>query len=189
MIRLVSKILRALMVFWRKVFSVFQKAFYRLAYYPNISFGSDVLLLGKVRLSASDGGNIRIESGTTICSGAELVAKGGRIQIGQNAHIGQGTIVVAVNAVEIEKDALIAERVSIRDQNHGMTPGTPFREQLSSSSPVLIGKNVWLGASTFISAGVEIGDNAVVGANAAVTKNLESGSVYAGVPAKKIRDL
>ena len=49
-----------------------------------------------------------------------------------------------------------------------------------------IGNHVFIGANSLILPGVRIGDNAIVGAGAVVTKNLESNTVYAGVPAKRI---
>ena len=51
---------------------------------------------------------------------------------------------------------------------------------------IIIGNNVFIGADSIILPGVIIGDNCVIGAGSIVTKNLESGYVYAGVPAKKI---
>ncbi len=49
-----------------------------------------------------------------------------------------------------------------------------------------VGNNVFIGADCIILPGVTIGDNCVIGAGSIVSKNLESGYVYAGVPAKKI---
>jgi maltose O-acetyltransferase len=40
-----------------------------------------------------------------------------------------------------------------------------------------------------ILSGVRIENKVVIGAGSVVTKNLESGFVYAGVPAKKIRKI
>lgn len=49
-----------------------------------------------------------------------------------------------------------------------------------------IGDNVFVGANTTILPGVVIGDNSVIGAGSLVSKDIESDSVYAGVPAKRI---
>jgi len=49
---------------------------------------------------------------------------------------------------------------------------------------------VFVGMGATIVTGLEsIGENAIVGAGAVVLKNIEKNSVYAGIPAKKIRDL
>ncbi len=51
---------------------------------------------------------------------------------------------------------------------------------------VFIGNNVFIGAETVVLPNVSIGDNVIIGANSTVTKDLESGYVYAGSPARKI---
>ncbi len=56
-------------------------------------------------------------------------------------------------------------------------------------SPVIIGDNVWIGASVTIVPGVTIGDNAIIAAGAVVTKNVEPNTVVGGVPAKFIKNI
>lgn len=50
-----------------------------------------------------------------------------------------------------------------------------------------IGSNCFIGANSIILPGIVIGDNVIVGAGAVVTKNVESGCVVVGNPAKVIR--
>ena len=49
-----------------------------------------------------------------------------------------------------------------------------------------IGNNVFVGARSVIMPGVRIGDNVIIGANSTVTKDIPSGSVAVGSPAKVI---
>ena len=51
---------------------------------------------------------------------------------------------------------------------------------------ITICDNVYIGSSCTILRGVTIGENTVVGACSLVNKSLESNSVYAGVPVKRI---
>lgn len=51
---------------------------------------------------------------------------------------------------------------------------------------ILVGNNVFIGIRTIILPNVKIGDNVIIGAGSIVTNNIESNSVYAGVPARKI---
>jgi len=53
-------------------------------------------------------------------------------------------------------------------------------------APIRIGSEVFIGAGVTILPGVEIGDRVVVGAGSVVTKSIESGTVAAGVPARRI---
>ncbi len=50
-----------------------------------------------------------------------------------------------------------------------------------------IGKNVWLPWHVIVMPGVTIGDNVTIGAGSLVTKNIESNSLAAGVPAKILK--
>ena len=60
---------------------------------------------------------------------------------------------------------------------------------LGAQSPVTIGDNVFIGMNAIITRGVTIGDNVVIGAGSVVTKDCEANSVYAGVPAKKVKEV
>ena len=59
----------------------------------------------------------------------------------------------------------------------------------NKEGPVIIGDDVWIGASAIIFPGVTIGEQSVVGAGAVVTKDVPANSVVVGVPARKIKDL
>jgi acetyltransferase-like isoleucine patch superfamily enzyme len=54
---------------------------------------------------------------------------------------------------------------------------------------ITLGNNVIMGWKSIIMPGVHISDNVVVGANSTVTKDLASGGIYAGSPAKLIRKI
>jgi acetyltransferase-like isoleucine patch superfamily enzyme len=52
---------------------------------------------------------------------------------------------------------------------------------------IRIGQGVWIAAQAFIGPGVTIGDNCVIAARAVVTKDVPSGMVAGGNPAKVIK--
>lgn len=54
--------------------------------------------------------------------------------------------------------------------------------------PIEVGSNVFIGSDTVILPGVRIGDNTIIGAGAVVSKDLPSGSIWGGVPARRIGD-
>ncbi len=51
---------------------------------------------------------------------------------------------------------------------------------------ISIGENCFIGANTTVLCNVSIGDNCVIGANSLVAKDIPSGEVWGGVPAKFI---
>ena len=86
-----------------------------------------------------------------------------------------GTIVVHGN-VRAGKNCRLQEGVTI-----GATNG--------SHEAAVIGDNCYFGSGAKVIGAVRIADNVAVGANAVVTKDIEeSGTTWAGIPAKKISD-
>lgn len=63
---------------------------------------------------------------------------------------------------------------------------TCFVTDYAKVGRVRIGSNVYLGFRTTVLCNVTIGDNVIVGANSLVNKDLASGGVYAGNPARYI---
>lgn len=113
--------------------------------------------------------------------GQEFIELGNNVSINAFVHIwGQGGLTIG-------NDTLIASHVSIITVTHD-TQSIKYNQSLITK-PINIGNNVWLGAHSVILPGIVIEDNVIVGAGSVITKNLEKNSVYAGSPAKKIKDL
>lgn len=139
-----------------------------------------------VFVSCTDGGKIDIGCNVCIGRNVQLVAQSGTIKIGENSFVGDGSIIVAKERVEIAEDALIAEYVVIRDQNHGLNTGDPIRNAGFSVAPIIIESNVWLGSKVTVLKGNHIGSGAVIAANAVVTQDVPARHIFGGVPAKTI---
>ena len=63
------------------------------------------------------------------------------------------------------------------------------QDHLAVKKPIDIGNNVFIGANSIILKGVVIGDRAVIGAGSVVTKNIPSDQIWAGNPAKFIKNI
>lgn len=57
------------------------------------------------------------------------------------------------------------------------------------TAPVTIGAGCWIGSRATIMPGVTIEDGCTIASGAIVTKDCEADGLYAGVPAKRIREL
>lgn len=55
--------------------------------------------------------------------------------------------------------------------------------------PIRIGDGCWIGANSTILGGVTIGAGSVAAAGAVVVRDIEENCVYAGVPARKVKEL
>ena len=85
---------------------------------------------------------------------------------------------------------MIAPNVIIMDHNgHVSSPLNERWIKFDSPSEVIIGHDVWIGMNCIILKGVKIGAGSIIGAGSVVTSDVESGCLYAGNPAKKIKSL
>lgn len=113
----------------------------------------------------------------------------GRIELGANSYVGELSTLQAARgqAIRIGRGCTISHNVrmytSTANADFDPRQGPPP----SREAPVTIGDGVWIGANVFVSPGVRIGDNAVVGANSVVTRDVPSGQIWGGVPARLIR--
>lgn len=108
------------------------------------------------------------------------------IMLGKNVFINSGCCFQDWGGITIGDGVLIGHNVVIATINHGMLP-----EQRHDNipSPVVIGKNVWIGSNSTILPGVTVGDNAIIAAGAVVTKDVEANIVVGGMPAQVIKKI
>lgn len=118
------------------------------------------------------------------------------ISIGDNFYIGKYSQIEC--DAEIGNHVMFANRVALVGRyDHNYTQiGEPTR--LSSkirdkdydwkglNSKVIIEDDVWVGYGSIILSGVKVGTGSIIAAGSVVTKDIESYSIYAGVPAKKV---
>jgi acetyltransferase-like isoleucine patch superfamily enzyme len=116
-----------------------------------------------------------------------------RIEIGERVVIRPQTIIMAndIARIIIGNDVLIGSGVHFYAANHSYdSPDKPIAMQgHSDAEDLVIEDDVWIGAGAIILPGVRIGRHSVVAAGSVVTTRVEPFSVYAGVPARKIKDI
>ncbi|GAA1056227.1 acetyltransferase [Agromyces luteolus] len=111
---------------------------------------------------------------------------GKNITLGKRIFINSGCSFQDQGGVVIGDDCLIGHNVVIATLNHDMDPD---KRADMHPAPVVIGRNVWIGANATVLAGVTIGENAVVAAAAVVTKDVPANAVVVGAPARVVRTL
>jgi acetyltransferase-like isoleucine patch superfamily enzyme len=111
---------------------------------------------------------------------------GKNISIGKDVFINSGCRFQDQGGIVIGDGALIGHLVVLATLNHGLAPES--RHDLVPG-PIVIGKNVWIGAHVTILPGVTIGESAIIAAGAVLTKSVPANTIAGGVPAKKIRSI
>jgi acetyltransferase-like isoleucine patch superfamily enzyme len=100
-------------------------------------------------------------------------------KVGNNVAINAGTY---VEFAEIADDVLVGPNSSIVGVYHSFDKRGTSKENLFNK--VFIGRKSWIGANVVIKNGVRIGGRCVIGAGSIVTKNVPSGYIAIGAPAK-----
>ena len=185
--------------------------------HPNVSIGSNVVIedfciigvpfKGMKNEQTIIGDNSIIRSGTYIYAGNKIGKNfhtGNKVNIrelnviGDNVSIGTLSVIehniIIHNGVRIHTQAFIPE-YTIIEKNCWIGPNVVFTNAKYPKHPKVkenlkgayIQKNVKIGANTTLLRGVVIGKHSLIGAGSVVIKNVASGLIVAGSPAKQIR--
>jgi acetyltransferase-like isoleucine patch superfamily enzyme len=117
----------------------------------------------------------------------KIVADNATLEFGDYVFVGCGSEFDVVEQVSVGDHTVIAPGCFITDHNHGIAGDARIDQQAAFPRPVIIGRDVWLGAKVVVVAGVTIGDGAVVGASSVVTRDVPPMAVVAGAPARLLR--
>lgn len=149
-------------------------------------FSEDAVYGKRLEIHAAPGSCITVEAGAEINNDSWLIAHAdNRLTIGERVFISQHCTVSG--NVSIGQNTLIAGFVTIIDANHNFNRSdVPIAEQGGSNAPIVIGEDVWIGASSVVLPGVTIGDHAVIGANSTVNADVPAWAVAVGTPARVV---
>lgn len=140
---------------------------------------SNVVIKGSGKIVAGTGSEIR---DFTVIEMAN-----GNLIIGDKSVIGYNSFIQCTGDVKIGKGSLLGPHTCFIASSHPIN-NQPLVGQPLIRGSITIGDNVWIGANCTINTGVVIGNNAIIGANSFVNQNVPANTIYAGSPAKFIRN-
>jgi acetyltransferase-like isoleucine patch superfamily enzyme len=117
-----------------------------------------------------------------------------RISIGSYVHVGSHCSLSGAGGLVMDDFSCLSHGVKLfssRDDFSGLAmtnASVPDDLRQVTSEEVRIGRHVVVGAGSVIMPGVTIGEGCAVGALSFVDVSLEPWGIYAGVPARRIRD-
>jgi putative colanic acid biosynthesis acetyltransferase WcaF len=107
-----------------------------------------------------------------------------KITIGEYSWIGDEVVLYSLGEIKIGSHAVVSQRSYLCAGSHDYNS----EEFTIFSLPVVVEDQAWLATDVFVGPGVTIGKAAVVGARSSVFKSIEGGKIYAGNPAKIIKE-
>lgn len=142
----------------------------------DVDFGKDVKIVMPVNLYGC-----KIGAGTFIGPFVEI----------------QSNVTIGINC-KIQSHSFICELVTIGDESvvaHGVvfindtfSIGKPARGDKKLWKPTMVGNRVYIGSNATIMP-VRITDDVVIGAGSVVTKDILESGIYAGSPARKLKNI
>lgn len=149
--------------------------------FPNIKLTNRLRGILLKPLFKKCGKNLQIAKNVTINMHRNCI-------IGNDVYIAHNCWINATGGLYINDQVIISPNVIIATTKHQYIDGVVSNIH-SSNAPINIGKGTWIAGNSTIILGVDIGKGVIIGAGSVVTKNLNDYTLYAGTPAKYIKDL
>jgi maltose O-acetyltransferase len=109
------------------------------------------------------------------------------LSVGSGVYMNLGVFIEATAPVTIGDNSALGMEVMVVTSHHPLDAYGRW-EKDPQGKPVTIGDRVWIGARSVILPGAVIENDVVIASGAIVTGRCVANSVYAGVPAKRIRE-
>lgn len=160
-----------------------------LARFPDAALGEGVQIISPERLELGPG--VDIQAGTVVhCGGLDWSGGRGSVRIGAGSVLSPHCVLFGAGDITIGErfdcgpGCMIFSSRTVYGHTSAERP-----DKRHVFAPVVIGDDVTLYAGCIVGPGVRIGDGAAVGAGSVVLSDVEPRTLYAGTPARKVRDL
>jgi galactoside O-acetyltransferase len=153
------------------------------------TYGQNVLISRKCSIfspeTISIGNNVRID---------DFCILSGTILLGNNIHIGAYCGLYGAFGIEMENYTGLSPRCTVfsaSDDFSGNYLISPMADKTKTNvigGKVLIKQYTQIGAASVIFPNITIGEGVAIGAISLINSNLEEWGIYAGIPAKRIKN-
>ena len=132
---------------------------------------------------------LKIGSDCTINAHIRCRSNQSKIEIGDNTTIGFAQISTHEEGdITLGKDCMLSGDITMDVSDMHSILDLKTQASINPPASIDIGDHVWIAHGAAIAKGVTIGSGSVIGAKSFVNKDVEKNSIYAGVPAKKIKE-
>ncbi|MCU1670143.1 MAG: acetyltransferase [Blastococcus sp.] len=146
-----------------------------------------VLTPRRLRFRLLRAADVSIERHLELLSGFRVTGEG-RLTVGDGCFVNHDCLIDAAADVVLGRNVALGNRVSL------LTSGHEYGDERARAGarvlrPIVIGDGAWLGAGVTVLGGVTVGAGAVVAAGSLVRADVPPNTLWAGSPARFVRDL
>jgi acetyltransferase-like isoleucine patch superfamily enzyme len=150
---------------------------------------ASIFVQRRVRNLALNIGGAKIDATAIIASHCYFGSQ--KITVARGAVINIQCFLDGSDEIAIGESARLGPYVKILTGTHEIASSVIRRNpnDATLTAPVKIEKGCWIGMGAMILPGITIAEGCVIAAGAVVTKDTEPNGLYAGVPAKRVKNL
>jgi galactoside O-acetyltransferase len=123
-----------------------------------------------------------------------IISTRGGVEFGNNVHIGGHTDMAGHGAIHFDDFTNISHYVGIYTSNDDFSgrtlsnPTVPGGEKTARNASIEFGRHSCVGSGSLILPGARFAEGSVLGAMSRTGRPLEPWTIYAGIPAKRLRE-
>lgn len=106
--------------------------------------------------------------------------------MGDDVFLNNSCMIIAHDYISIGSGTRFGPDVKIYDHDYDYRNSKAFVQGKHKTSPIVIGKNCWIGAGTIILRETNIGDNCIIGAGSVIKGKFEDDTI---IVQKRITDI
>ncbi len=156
-----------------------------------IDIGDRVVIDDHCVLDAKREDEARIALGNgVLLSRGTVISTAGVVEIGENGNLGLETVVHCDHEVILGRSVLTAARcylMGVADYRHDRTDVPVVAQGKGPKRPLRLEDHVWVGAGSYVRAGVTVGHDAIIAVNSVVNRDVAPFAIVAGAPARVVK--
>lgn len=142
-------------------------------------------------LVVHQGGRIETHGTVQLCAGSCMsISSNAVCRLDDGVILSPNSMISCTHGLSIGSNSMFGWGLTLQDDDlHTIQYATLEEQEMRDKRhcQIQIGSNVWAGHHVTILKGVTIGDNVIIGANSVVTKDIPSGAMVAGNPARVVK--
>ena len=134
-------------------------------------------------------GTLILERGSAIRANSIIELGSGVLRMGKNSVLGYFSFIQGSGEVNIGNGSLIGPHCCLIASSHIATKKSTLLASGMKRGKITICDDIWIGANCTINYNVTLNNGCVIGANSFVNKDVPEFQIWAGSPARYIKDV